>query len=582
MTRVAALDKIATIFADNKTIPMRRIPLWLFAIIALLYFSAARVDIMDIDASQYAEMSREMANSGSYLHLYDRGGDYLDKPPFLFWAGATSIRLFGVNNFAYKLPSILLGLLAIYATYRIARKYYNEQTGRIAALILASCQGMFLMTNDVRCDLALMGWVALATWLWDEWLDRRKNIVLFLGAAICIALGMMTKGPIGLLAPAFAVLSNRALKRQWRAVFHPAYLLMALVIGVCLIPMSIGLYQQFDLHREKFLNGHYGQSGLRFFYWTQSFGRITGENDWNNGSDISFQLVNMLWSFLPWIFLLLPALFLHYRNLARNRFQLGNNIRESLSYSGFLLCYLAVGMSKYQLPHYIFVAFPFAAIACAGLVFELTEQQRYPKLSVFFKKSLPVIGTLLFVGLLLILTVVFPAGWAWLAGCALALCIFFYVCLRPETPVKPVWIGAAAMILINIFLTHYFYYHLMSYQIGNAAGRYMHAHGIGSGDVVAYRVHDPLPSLHFYANGVVRRQELKGYLPADTGQYVLTEQEGFEELKERGYELQTVFSGRLFKVSELTPTFLGNGSRDKATRPYYLCRILHVGARMSQ
>ena len=62
---------------------------------------------MDVDASQYAEISREMAQSGDYLHIYDRGFDYLDKPPFLFWASALSMKVFGINNLGYKFPSIL-------------------------------------------------------------------------------------------------------------------------------------------------------------------------------------------------------------------------------------------------------------------------------------------------------------------------------------------------------------------------------------------------------------------------------------------------------------------------------------------
>src|SRR4051812_32154725 len=105
---------------------MPKVPFWVFILLALLYFSAVRVDTMDVDASQYAEMSREMAKSGDYIHLYDRGNDYLDKPPFLFWVSATSIKIFGVNNFGYKLPSILFALWALFALYRLVRLLYDE------------------------------------------------------------------------------------------------------------------------------------------------------------------------------------------------------------------------------------------------------------------------------------------------------------------------------------------------------------------------------------------------------------------------------------------------------------------------
>ena len=153
---------------------MPKVPFWVFMLISLLYLSAVRVDTMDVDASQYAEISREMMMSGDYLHIYDRGYDYLDKPPLLFWASATSMKVFGVNNIGYKLPSILFALLALYATFRLAKLLYNETTGRMAALILATCQGMFLMTNDVRCDTILMGWVITAIWLIQEWFVKCK------------------------------------------------------------------------------------------------------------------------------------------------------------------------------------------------------------------------------------------------------------------------------------------------------------------------------------------------------------------------------------------------------------------------
>src|ERR1044072_3053861 len=162
---------------------MPKVPFWVFILLALLYFSAVRIDTMDVDASQYAEMSREMMLRGDYLHVYDRGMEYLDKPPFLFWVSSLSMKVFGVNNFGYKLPSILFALWALYALYRLTKLLYGEETGRMAALILGSCQGMFLMTNDVRCDTILMSWVITAIWAIKECEERRKWQFVLLGTA---------------------------------------------------------------------------------------------------------------------------------------------------------------------------------------------------------------------------------------------------------------------------------------------------------------------------------------------------------------------------------------------------------------
>ncbi len=99
---------------------------WLpFAGIYLVYGIGLFLDVMDVDATQYASMAREMLETGNYLKLYNRYENYLDKPPLIFWLSALSYKLLGVSNFAYKLPSFLFSLLAAYSTYRLAKLYYG-------------------------------------------------------------------------------------------------------------------------------------------------------------------------------------------------------------------------------------------------------------------------------------------------------------------------------------------------------------------------------------------------------------------------------------------------------------------------
>jgi Dolichyl-phosphate-mannose-protein mannosyltransferase len=116
---------------------------WWLVSAVLVYLLGVYVNVMDIDAAQYAAMSREMMQSGSYLQVYEQGQDYLDKPPLTFWLCSVSMKVFGVNNFAYKLPSILFALLAIFSTYRFTLLYYNGTIAQLAALILATSQSFF-------------------------------------------------------------------------------------------------------------------------------------------------------------------------------------------------------------------------------------------------------------------------------------------------------------------------------------------------------------------------------------------------------------------------------------------------------
>lgn len=547
---------------------MPRIPFWIFIVIALIYFTAVRVDTMDVDASQYAEISREMMVSGDYLHIYDRGIEYLDKPPLLFWLSATSMKIFGVNNFAYKFPSILFALWAIFATYKLAKRLYDESTGRMAALILASCQGMFLWTNDVRCDTVLMSCAVTSIWLIQEWVVSRRLLYL-LGGAAAIALGMMTKGPIALILPVLCFGTDWVLKRQWRNFLSPGFIPALLVIGVMLIPMSIGLYQQFDMHPEKLVNGTTGVSGLRFFYWSQSFGRITGESPWSNGAKIDFLMLNMLWSFLPWIFLFITAIILNVGSLIRNRFRVPLS-GEWITTGGFILVYLALGSSAYQLPHYIFVAFPLAAIMTARLIQEMLSGN-YPRLTKVMVPTHIVITVLLLVALLALTAWSFNGGiilmTLWTSGVGL----WLYLAFNKKMQGKLLWLPAAGIIIVNALLTNFFYYNLLSYQVGSQTGRYIREKGIKTEDVAVYRIDDPINAIRFYANGTII--SIDTLTDIGSRQYLLTMPEHLPQINQMGIRYTTEKEGVFYKVSELTPGFLNPATRAKEVKHYCLLKL---------
>lgn len=550
---------------QNNTMP--KVPFWIFILLAILHLSAVRVGVMDIDASQYAEISREMAESGSYLQLYDRGIDYLDKPPFLFWTSAVGMNLFGVGNLGFKLGSILFALLAIYATYRLAKLLYGENTGRVAALIFGTCQGLFLMTNDIRTDTLLMSWVIIAIWLLKEWDVSKKLYYLLLGSA-AIACGMMSKGPIALFVPVFSFACDWALKREWSKFFRWQYLLALVVMAILLLPMSIGLYQQFDMQLEKTVNGLTNVSGLRFFYWSQSFGRITGESPWNNGAGIDFLLLNMLWSFLPWIFIFIAGLVINSIQLVKQKFKL-NKSQEWMTTGGFILTYLAVGSSKYQLPHYIFVAFPLAAIMTAGVLKTFIEEKKYQGLfKVLSALQWILIGGVL-VASLLTIVYVFPDNMGWLlvwgAGAGLVIGMIFMSAVKQ----KVIMISAAAMIVANVIMTHHFYYTLMDYQLGNQMAEYIEQKDIPAEDIVHYRMVDPLNAFHFYADAAISKDSTT----IDDTKYVLTQDEGLTALQRKGYDYELVKQGKCFRISELKPKFLNPNTREEVMQDYYFLKI---------
>ena len=315
-----------------------------FPILLFLYIAYLPLDVLEVDAAQYASIAREMNERGDFLQVYHRGEDYLDKPPLLFWLASLSFSMFGVSTWAYKLPAFLALLLALISTYRFTKIWYSAQTALLATLLLGSSQAFFLLVNDVRTDgLLLSALIGSLAQISDYW-KTKKNTSLLL-AAFFVGLGMLAKGPIALVFFGFAVGGHVLVRREWKLLFSVQWFSFLGIILLVLLPMCIGLYQQFDLHPEKTAYGLKGPSGLEFYFWTQSFGRITGEIYWKNDTSFLYFFHTILWDFQPWILFLIPALFYKITRFRQST--------EWMSFAVFILGFISLSLSNYKLPHYI-------------------------------------------------------------------------------------------------------------------------------------------------------------------------------------------------------------------------------------
>jgi 4-amino-4-deoxy-L-arabinose transferase-like glycosyltransferase len=543
---------------------------WFFFALCIIYIIGFGIDTMDIDASQYASISREMLATGDYLHVHDLGHDYLDKPPFLFWISSFSMKIFGVNNFAYYFPSFLFALSALFSTYQLCLLYYKKEIALLSAIILATCEAFFLINHDVRTDTILMGWVIFSLWQLAAWYKNNK-LFHFVLAFVGIAGGMLTKGPIALMVPIFAFGTHFILQRNFKAFFRWQYILGVLIILLLLTPMCIGLYEQFDLHPEKIVNAKKGVSGLRFFFWTQSFGRITGESEWNSHSNIFFLLQNMLWSFLPWILFFLIAIFLEVKQLIQQKLKLFAG-QEWITTGGFLVTYLALGSSKYQLPHYIYVVFPLAAIVTAKFIYALLYEHKYPKLAKGLQVAHFIIFTLLWLALILLLSRCFDSIPFWVPVVAAVffgafLFLSFYKRLFIPTLLATCIFSIAS---INLFLNYSFYPSLLRYQMGNTAGRWVHTNHIPTDSFFCYQYVNNW-SLAYYAQAVIKNKDSVDQIL--NGDWILMPKNKLPDLDEAGKRYEIVYQNEDFHVSGLTLKFLKPATRDKEVQVYVIVKI---------
>ena len=335
--------------------------------------------------------------------------------------------------------------------------------------------------------------------------------------------------------------------------------------------MSIGLYQQFDLHPGKLINGEPINSGLRFYYWTQSFGRYTGENHFNEMNHFTFLLENMIWSFLPWIFFFLIGLVFALKDLVMSKFRLAAN-EEWISTGGFIITYCILARSQAQLPHYIFVVFPLAAIVTAKFLYRLLFTDALLK----WKNTLLIFHSFIFV--LLWIAAILLMAWpfetvpkfvAVLAG--LGLLTFFWI-LFSKNNQFPVLLSIAFFTVtgVNVFLSTAFYPNVLKYQLGNDAAAFIDRQKIDKDKIRIYGTHEGR-AFHFYGKHIFPEKQQLQDLHADN--IVLTSKDSLSVFQKAFPEMKILHEGPHFGVTALSLPFLNPATRDKEVPKYLLISL---------
>jgi hypothetical protein len=312
--------------------------------------------------------------------------------------------------------------------------------------------------------------------------------------------------------------------------------------------------------------GRTGTSGLRFFYWTQSFGRITGESIWHENDHFTFLFENLIWGFLPWTLYFIVGLFSDFFKLIKNKLQIDPNT-EWISTPGFLITYCALGISHYQLPHYIYIVLPFISIITAKCVYNTNFQ----KDKSIFKSVLNVINVFIYVLVLLLLIILliipFPSN-IYLSitlFISFAIIITYFIYSKKILIPRLVQFALFCIIITNLFLSIFFYPKLLEFQLGNIVSKYITKKGINKNSFYLYHVYNER-SLDFYSNYSFQNiDNLAKLKPFD---YVLIDNKSIINDSLKGFNQVQLISA--FHVSTLNAKFLNPRTRDSALDYYYI------------
>lgn len=532
-----------------------------FVMLALVGVAGLFVPLMDRDSAHHADIALHMYLTGDYVSLVDHGKDYLDKPHLHFWLCALSYEVFGVNGFAYKFPSFLFSILACYSTFRLGKSLYTTETGRLAALLLASSFAFILANNDVRMDAILTACIIFSSWQLVDFIKEKRMINMLL-AAVGLALGFAVKGHIGVLLPAAGTFFYLLFNKNLKALLHWKWLLLVVLFAAFISPVVWCYYQQFNLHPEKVVRGKNNIDGVRFILFGQSIERFQGHSFGAvNKKDHFFFLHTFLWAFAPWSIAAYMAVFNRLKKVKTG---------EWVTLSSFLFMLLVLSFAGYKLPHYLNVILPFAAIITSSWL--LMQRDNIKRTALLFKIQ-SAVAAILLAGIAVITVWIFPLEKAGVIIPLVLLLAFVFYFIKTKSLSafqKMICMGVAVMILSFYILNTHFYPSLLRYQGGKELADL--TKGKVNPNSVYFWEETYSSSYNFYTK-TIRKQFTDTILQPGKEVWLLYDSVDDRRINEAGYKYLAKYSVFDFPITKLSLAFLNPASREKVCTKLVLARI---------
>src|SRR5229473_1722599 len=321
--------------------------------------SVSPPSLMDDVDSAVAQISRNMVTSGDWVTPRAAGIAFLEKPAMFYWPMAVSFKIFGVHDWAARIPFALSAIGLACLTCAFGAWAFGRRAGLCAGLCIASCVGLFLFTRIVIPDVTLTLAIALAMWAFLRALDEEEphpGFWAFILAA-SIGTGVLLKSLIGAVFPVAAGVLYLFLTKQffvartWKRLRPISGFFIALLVAApwhILATLRNPPYFSFSLH------GGPGQyHGFLWFYFINEqvlrFLNLRYPRDYNTVPRLWFWLFHFLWLF-PWS-VYFPAI----ANLSYKPVDRAARVRLlALCWTGFLLIFFTFSTTQeyYSMPCY--------------------------------------------------------------------------------------------------------------------------------------------------------------------------------------------------------------------------------------
>jgi 4-amino-4-deoxy-L-arabinose transferase-like glycosyltransferase len=358
--RLSRLDSAAPIRSHaveeaNIQIPLWSVPLVLVVLYICLFSGLGALGLVGPDEPRYAAIARAMAETHDWVTPRLWGTPWFEKPVLYYWAAGIAMRIFGLSEFAARLPSALGALLAVMAVAWTALRSYGVGAAWYALLMLPTSVAMIAFARAATPDMLFAGMLTAAMALAGEMLQKsrpgpalRIAFGFFLGAAV------LAKGPAAVILAGGATLLWAGLSREWRAAFR--FLDPLVITAFCLT--ALPWYALCALRNPDFLH---------VFLWHHNFERYLTPV-FEHPQPFWFFGYVLLLALIPWIWVFCTL-------CTRIKF----NKNHMNSHSALIGCWVVFtvfffSLSQSKLPSYILPAIPLLFVLLGREVARSFEQ----------------------------------------------------------------------------------------------------------------------------------------------------------------------------------------------------------------
>jgi 4-amino-4-deoxy-L-arabinose transferase-like glycosyltransferase len=344
-----------------------------FLVYIQIFYGLGDLGLVGPDEPRYAEVAKEMLQSGDCVTPRLSGQPWLEKPVLYYWLTAVSFLLFGVNEWAARLASALAALLATTAVVLVGRDWIGWRGGLQAGAILLSSTLFLSLARAASTDMLLTGALAAAWAGWyfllfkDETPGQGQGPDLALTAAgqkpprsevwlitmsyFWLALTVLAKGPVGLVLWGGVLATFLLLTRRLELIR-----VMRLGHGLGILALVAGPWYWLCFRAN-------GKLFIQEFLLRQNFERFTTER-YQHVQPFWFYFAVIFVGFFPWVFQLFAPAARFFNRFAKLNFK-RDSTRELYLWLWVIIPLVFFSLSKTKLPGYMLPTAPSIALLVA-------------------------------------------------------------------------------------------------------------------------------------------------------------------------------------------------------------------------